>query len=120
MEGILTVDAHLIIRFVPYLYLVSPSTGREAKLRVDLGLKAMDAKDMAERCLSDRFIDTPLDVLQQSGRVNLAGSATDWRFMTEPEIDAFLARDALEDAGPGTEELDEPTETPTEDWTDAA
>ena len=123
------VAAQDIIRYVPYLFLVSPSTAQEVKLRLDRGLHSIDAADLVKRCLdAELFTDAPADVLRQAGLVNLVASAADWRFMTGAEIDAFLARDALEEAGAtapeetGTE-MDEPEdgiEGDGEGWGDAA
>ena len=95
----MAVAVRSIIRFVPYIYLVSPSTCQEVKLRLDVGLQPIDALDLAQRCLTATFIDSPAEVLDQARLVNLLGMAEDWRFMTEGEIGAFLSRDVLEEAG---------------------
>lgn len=95
----MAVAAGSVIRFVPYIYLVSPSTCQEVKLRLDVGLQPIDALDLAQRCLTATFIDSPAEVLGQARLVNLLAMAEDWRFMTEGEIGAFLSRDVLEEAG---------------------
>ena len=108
----MAVVAASIIRFIPYIYLVSPSTSQETKLRLDDGLKPLDAIDLAQRCLTADFMDTPDEVLGQARLVNLVAMAQDWRFMTEDEISAFLARDMLDETGvsaPDVPEEDDPS-----------
>ena len=121
----MSVAAKSIIRFVPYVFLVSPSTGQELKYRLDDGLHATDASDLVQRCLTAEFTDSAKDLLTQARLVNMIAAAEDWRYMSEDEISAFLKRDALDEggAGPGGDlppPSDEDLDTMERDWTDAA
>lgn len=110
------VKAHEVIRLVPYLFLVSPLTGREVKIRISEGLKQPDALDFAGK-LSEDFADTPLEILTYLRRTALLESANDWRFMTEVEIAAFLRRDVNNENGVGEPAPDEvPPDNSNEDF----
>lgn len=83
------IEAHNVLRYVPLVYLISPSTGKQIGVAVHKGLVAADAQDLATRSLEDEFSDNPLDILHEMRLVHLIEHAQDWRFMTPPEIEMF-------------------------------
>lgn len=80
-----------VIRYVPLVYLLAPSTGRQVAIPLHKGLSAADAEDLANRCETKDFTDGPLDILHALRLVHLIEHADDWRFMTEHEMDVFQA-----------------------------
>lgn len=81
--------ANEVLRFVPIVYLISPSTGRRVAVRLQSGLAAEDAADLAGRAQTDEWTDAPLDILHEARLVRLIEHAEDWRFMTPAEIYSF-------------------------------
>ncbi|MBS0987431.1 hypothetical protein JK182_01820 [Acetobacter okinawensis] len=99
-----------IIRMIPFIYLVSPTTGREVGLRIVESLEYEDAKAMLEE-LSNPFTETPHEVLTFLRRYGLLEFASDWRFMTPREISNFISRQNAKQDG-AVIPLDElPTDT---------
>lgn len=86
-----TVIASDIIRMIPFIYLVSPTTGREVGLRITESLDYEDAKVMLGD-LNKPFTETPHEVLTFLRRHGLLEFASDWRFMTPREISNFISR----------------------------
>lgn len=86
-----TVVASDVIRFIPFIYMVSPSTGREVGLRIAEGLEYEDAMSLMGE-LREPFTDTPHEVLVYLRRHGLVELAADWRFMTAREIAGFISR----------------------------
>lgn len=86
------IEAHAVLRYVPIVYLISPSTGKQIAVPMHNGLTADDARDLADRSLKTHFGDTPNDILHELRLVNLIEHAGDWRFMNEQEIDDFKTR----------------------------
>jgi hypothetical protein len=112
----MNVKAHEVIRLVPYLFLVSPMSGREVKIRISEGLKQPDAQDFVGK-LSEDFADTPIEILTYLRRTALLEIASDWRFMTEAEIAAYLRRDVNNENGVGEPAPDEvPPDNSNEDF----
>lgn len=78
-------EAHDVLRYVPLVYMVAPSTGKRICVALHFGLSAADAHDLAGRSMETEFTDSALDVLHELRLVKLIDHATDWRFMTDPE-----------------------------------
>ncbi|XUP61534.1 hypothetical protein FS819_028775 (plasmid) [Allorhizobium sp. Av2] len=78
-------EAHDVLRYVPLVYMVSPSTGKRVCVALHNGLSAADAHDLAARSMENEFTDTALDVLHELRLVKLIEHAIDWRFMTDQE-----------------------------------
>ena len=86
------IEAHNVLRYVPVVYLVSPSSGKQLAVLLHKGLTAVDAQDLASRSIEDHFSDSPLDILHELRIASQIDHATDWRFMTSDEIESFQMR----------------------------
>lgn len=78
-------EAHDVLRYVPLVYMVAPSTGKRVCVALHNGLSAADAHDLAARSMETKFTDSALDVLHELRLVTLIEHAKDWRFMTDDE-----------------------------------
>lgn len=92
------VMAHEIVRFIPYLYVFSPSLERVVKIRIATALRANDATEIIEK-LGSPMAETAVETLKWLGRERLLEEAQDWRYLSGSEVDRYVAVDRANEDG---------------------
>lgn len=96
-----------IIRFVPVVFLVSPSLGREVALKIAPASKSSDTEVMSQRVMENPMLYDAAGLLAHMGLQKLLHSAPDWRYMTTQEIEECVARNDSDLEYPINRHLDE-------------